>query len=623
MFLYYFFASLISNLSSDMAGLPSLIAAYARTAAILFLGTYNYDNKNLPVDDLYDFIVVGSGSAGSAVAARLCEVPGWSVLLLEAGASTPPEAMVPGFNPFVILDGVEPSWGYKTEPQKYACRNYAGQRAPYPRGRTVGGSSAVNFLMHVRGNRRDFDHWAALGNSGWDYASVLPYFMKMENYRGKTTNATAGYHGYSGPLVVEGKQWGSPVMEAFLRAGEELGFRSIDPNAESQIGFSTPDLTTNKGCRSTTSEAYVKPSMAKCNLRVLPSAHVTKIVFNREKRAVGVRYVRNGELRSVRVRREVIVSAGAINSPQLLMLSGVGDKKHLRQFKIPVIAHVPGVGRNLQDHPGIFGLTWTVDKGKATTLGRHLSVTSARKYALYRQGPLTAPFGPEGNAWFSFGHKKDPEWPDVQLVIVAITPGLDSGLIIGDTLGYDRNFSRRYFGPIAGQEGINMGPYVTVPRSRGSVTLRSANPKHHPKIDPNYLSHPEDLEMLVKGIKMALAVGNTTAFREGLGAKFYDMVLPGCEQVPYGSDNYWACFARHMASTVYHPVGTCKMAPKSDPMGVVDNKLRVRKVLGLRVVDASIMPVIVAGNTNAAAVMIGEKAADLIKQDWLLTIPLL
>lgn len=280
-----------------------------------------------------------------------------------------------------------------------------------------------------------------------------------------------------------------------------------------------------------------------------------------------------------------------------------------------MVVDLPGVGSNLHDHPSIFGLTWTVKPGSGITLFNLVNPVHIKNYINNRQGPFTSPLGVEGNAW-SLADVGDPYWPNLQYLFFSSTPALDAGLYFTDIIGFRRDFFLRYFGPIKGQQGFNIGPMLTRPKSRGTVRLKSRNPYDPPLIDPNFLSHPDDVTTFIKGIKFSLAIGNTSALKIDHEAKFYDKILPGCEKQVYGSDSYWACFTRHMAQTTFHPVGTCKMAPPSDLYGVVDHTLKLRGVAGVRVVDASIMPQIVSGNLNAPVIMIGERAADLIKQDW-------
>ncbi|XP_071530904.1 glucose dehydrogenase [FAD, quinone]-like [Panulirus ornatus] len=591
---------------------PQFLVRVLMMSLLKGVGNHQYDDfaKLLPE---YDFIVVGAGSAGSVVASRLAEVPGWRVLLLESGGPPPPEAQVPAYNLFLLQSDVE--WNYRSTPQRHGLRNYKNNACPYPLGRAVGGSSAINWMMYVRGNRRDYDHWEALGNPGWGYGTVLKYFKKAEDYKGTRNNQTAEYHGRGGPVAVDDKRWGSPLLRAFLKAGQQLGYSVVDPNGPEQIGFSVADMTQRDGRRASVAEAYLLRAESLNNLHVISNAHVTQVLFDDQKRAVGVRYEHRDKARTVLARREVVVSAGAIGSPHLLMVSGVGPAQHLQQYKIPVVADVPGVGLNFQDHPSIFGLTWTVKQGSGTSLFNLANPIHIKDFLYNRQGPLTSPFAVEGNAW-NLAEEGDPLWPELQYLFISGSPGIDSGLLITDLIGFRRDFFKEYYGSILGLDGFNIGPMLTRPKSRGSVRLKSRDPRQPPLIDPNFLSHPDDVTTFVRGVRFVLALGNASALRVDHEAKFHDQVLPGCEHEVYGSDNYWACYTRHMAQTTYHPAGTCKMAPASDPYGVVDHTLKLRGVSGVRVVDASIMPQITSGNLNAPVIMIGERAADIIKRDW-------
>nr|XP_027212046.1 LOW QUALITY PROTEIN: glucose dehydrogenase [FAD, quinone]-like [Penaeus vannamei] len=600
---------MITNL---LRAVPTALLRMIVLAVVREAGEHNYDSSNNLLDQ-YDFIVVGAGTAGGILAARLSEVSNWKILLLESGGPPPPESYVPAFN-IALIEG-DADWNFRRVPQRYSHRAYQDHVCPFPRGKCLGGSSVLNWMMYVRGNRRDYDNWEAMGNPGWDYESVLRYFKKAEGYRGKRNIHTGSYHGRDGPLTVEDKRWSSPLLTGFLKAGQQLGYQIVDPNGPEQIGFSVADMTQRNGLRGSTAETYIKPAAARPNLHVAVNAHVTKILFDENKRAIGVRFQQKGKMRTVRARREVILSAGAIGSPHLLLLSGVGPAKHLQQHGIPVLVDLPGVGLNLQDHPSIFGLAWTTRKGVSISIPRLADPKSVKDFIFNRQGPFTSPFGVEGNAW-SLAEKGDPYWPDLQYLFISGTPALDSGLAIWDLIGYRREVFFEYFGHMLGRDGFSIGPMLTRPKSRGTVKLASRDPLQAPLIDPNFLSHPDDVETFVRGIKFALSVGNTSALRDDFQAIFNEKVLPVCDHEVPGSDAYWSCYALSMASTTFHPCGTCKMAPDSDPYGVLDHNLKLRGVSGLRVIDASMMPLITTGNLNAPVAMIAEKGADIIKSDW-------
>ncbi|KAL7642612.1 UNVERIFIED_CONTAM: hypothetical protein RMT77_007176 [Armadillidium vulgare] len=580
---------------------------------VMETGHRTYNSYEVPpTTKFYDFIVVGSGSAGAVVAARLSEETSWDVLLLESGGPPPPEAYVPGFDILLYVSGAD--YGYKISPQETSMFGYEGRSNKYPRGRVLGGSSGTNYMMYVRGNKHDFDRWAEMGNEGWDYKTVLHYFKKSEDFTGYASNEDLEYHGKGGPLTVSAKSWTTPVAKAFLEAGLELGYPLNDPNGANQTGFSIPDITVKKGIRVSTGEAFLKPNLGRKNFNVMPFSHVKKIIF-KDKRAVGVIYSHNGKDRIALTKREVILCAGAVDSPKLLMLSGVGPKDHLEEFGIEVIHDLPGVGQNFHDHPVIFGLTWSTKKGSALSLSTFLNPKTAIDYFFSRTGPLSVPFAVEGNAWVPIDAPSD-DWPNTQYLIMSAIPTFDQGVLIPDLIGYNRSLYQQYFKPLFGQIGFSLGPILIRPKSRGSITLRSTDPFDQPNIDPKFLSHPEDLELMVKAIKFARKIGDTNAMKTRLGAKFHDMPLPGCDHFDVDSDKYLACYAQFMTSTVYHPAGSCKMASSDDEMGVVDSKLRVRGVRGLRVIDSSIMPEVVSGNTNAVSIMIGERGADLVKEYW-------
>ncbi|CAL4063113.1 unnamed protein product [Meganyctiphanes norvegica] len=569
-----------------------------------------YDSSHR-LHNIYDFIVVGSGSAGGVVAARLSE-EGWQVLLLEAGGPPTAETYIPAMN--ILSSHTELDWGIRVQPQKDAMLGY-NQPVLLNRGRVAGGCSTVNYMLYVRGNRRDYDNWASLGNTGWDYNTCLKYFKKSEDFQGKVTPENVDYHGKGGPLTVVNKKWKTPLADGFLEAGRQLGYNTVDSNANEQIGFMEVDLTVENGRRWSVADAYIRPANKRENLHVVLGAFVSKITFDKNKRASGVIFEHEGRQKFAMVTREVILSAGAVNSPQLLMLSGIGPREHLEKHGLPLIQDLPGVGSNLQDHPMLIGPSYTTRVGSGITVGTLANPFNVKDYVLYRDGPYSVPLGLEAIAWIE-SLEGDPNWPELQFEFLSLPPGIDYGLFMGPTLGFNRELFNEYYKNTYGKEGLSILPILMRPKSRGTVRLMSNNPKERPLLDPNYLSHPDDMKSLLRGLRFAMAFGETPALKEDFEAKYHDKLLPGCEHEDQNTDAYWMCYIRHMATTGYHPVGTCKMGPQSDPNSVVDHRLRVRGVSGLRVVDASIMPVIVSGNTNAPTIMIGERAADLIKEDW-------
>nr|XP_053626508.1 glucose dehydrogenase [FAD, quinone]-like [Cherax quadricarinatus] len=540
----------------------------------------------------YDFIVVGGGSAGSVLAARLAEVSWWKVLVLEAGEPPTPETYVPGLVALGYVRGNN-NWDYLTEPQPHGLKNFVDQRATILHGRAVGGGSTMGGMVYERGNRRDFDHWAELGNTGWDYNSVLYHFMKSENFIGDNMGATEFYHGRGGPLAVSPGHSPGSLATAFLQAGQELGYNIIDPNGPETLGFSSPYYNIKEGIRSSSAEAYLRPAAAWDNLHILHSATVIKLY-------------------NVGAKLEVLVCAGSLASPKLLLLSGLGPPDHLKEHEVKVVAELAGVGQNLQDHLGVYGLSWTLpDTAALPTLFNSSAIS---EYVPHKKGLYSAPVGDFGSAWTKVAEGGDKDYPDVELFLSPVSFHADQGFFLPYAYGLDIVKYLQYYASIFGKKGFSMMVSLLRPKSRGSLTLKSADPKEKPIIDPQFLSHQEDLLTLAKGVKFAVKLGKTSAFKTQ-GAELHKQKVPGCLDKEL-EDEYWQCFVQHMASSYWHTAGTCKMGPTTDPLAVVDERLKVYGVSGLRVVDASIMPLIVSGATNAATIMIAEKAADLIKEDW-------
>ena len=525
-----------------------------------------------------DYVIVGGGSAGCVLAARLSEDPAVRVVLLEAG---PPDTSVlihcPAGLALLAKNG-QANWGLQTEPQP----GLDGRRGYQPRGKVLGGSSSVNAMIYARGHRADYDAWAAAGNPGWGWDDVLPYFKRAEhNERGADA-----FHGTGGPLNVADLRSPHRFGRVFVEAGKQAGYpENPDFNGAEQEGVGIYQVTHKNGERYSAAKAYLAPNRHRPNLQVVTDAHATRVLFE-GRRAVGVAYRAGGELREVRARRETILCAGALLSPQLLMLSGVGPAAELQQHGIPLVHDLPGVGRNLHDH---IDVVQVVDAGHLTDLfglsfpGLVNAFRGILEWRRARTGLLTTNFAEAGGFIRS---APEETLPDLQLHFV-----------IGKLVDHGR---KTVFG-----HGYSCHVCLLRPRSRGALTLASADPFAPPRIDPNFLADPDDVQRLVRGFK---AMRHILAQPALAGWRGRELAVSASAR----SDAEIERFIRGHADTIYHPVGTCRMG--SDAMAVVDAQLRVRGLQGLRVVDASVMPSIVGGNTNAPVIMIGEKAADLVRQ---------
>jgi choline dehydrogenase len=526
----------------------------------------------------FDYVVIGGGAAGCVVASRLTEDPAVSVCLLEAGGPDN-SALIQaplGFAATAAL-GIH-NWNYNTVPQA----EFNGRRGFQPRGKVMGGSSSVNAMVYTRGNHQDYDNWVALGNPGWSYNEVLPLFKRAEN--SECFGAT-DYHGTGGPLNVCYLRSPSTINQAFLDACVEQGLpRTTDYNGASQFGCAPAQVTQKDGERCSAAKAYITPHLARPNLTVITQAHTQRLLLEGT-RAVGAEY-RQGDLTAqVRARREVILSGGAYGSPQLLMLSGIGPAHHLQQHGIPVVHDLPGVGQNLHDHvtavliyrtqrkESTFGLSWS---------GLTRIVRSIFEWRNQRSGVITSNVA-ESQA-FLFADKSEGS-PDIQLALC-------TGIV-------DDHTRKNHLG-----HGYTLHVTLMRPKSRGSVSLKSANASDAPLIDPKFLSDPRDMETLVRGTQIGYDIMQSRAFEPYRGKMLYPLDRNNPAQIRE--------YLRDHADTEYHPCSTCKMGPLSDPMAVVDSTLRVYGMQNLRVVDASIMPQLITGNTNAPTIMIAEKAVDMI-----------
>jgi len=563
----------------------------------------------------YDFIVVGAGSAGSVVAARLANA-GKSVLVLEAGSDGSLLTEIPAAVGATLGSSLD--WQFLTEPDNRACLGSKNGQCLWHAGKVVGGGSTVNGMLYVRGDREDYDAWERRGNPGWGWKDVLPFFKASEDQLNPYYARDSLHHSVGGPLPVGDVAFKTPLSDAFLNAGKRQGFPVRDINTGNATGFTFMQANIKRGKRQSTAKAFLRPSLQKgIRLTVLTEARVDRLVWEGRQtpKVAGVVYKRRGELKRVWARKEVIISAGVVGSPKLLLLSGIGPRQDLARLGIPLVADLP-VGQNMQSHVGTGEAVFTLEE-KVSFNPLRLFANPINLLAYIRgEGPLASVSGFEGMAIYRSGLDTSTSWPDVQLSLISVTPGVDGGLVYRRSLNMGSEMFSKWK-PLALKEGFTILPVIVHPRSRGTLSLRSRDPSAPPLIRPNYFSDPLDMAVMIQAVKFSLALGTSPPFAR-YGSRFYDRPIEFCTKQglrPY-SDAYWDCAIRWFTYPLYHDACTCPMGPKSDNQAVVDSRLRVHGVYGLRVADASIMPNLVSGNTNAACIMIGEKASALIREDW-------
>lgn len=507
-------------------------------------------------------------------------------------------------------------WAYYAEKSERASVGLP-KGSFWPRGKVLGGSSSINAMLYIRGNRRDYNSWEELGNPGWGWKNVLEYFKKSEDNKLDHLFDTHGdkFHGKGGPLKIN-KYWSmdEDMKYVIIDALQERGHQEIwDFNGEEHIGWATVAGTLDNGERASSARAFLAPIKDRSNLHVIKNAHVTKLVFRGNTNEVtGVQFLVNGKELTAKARKETVLSAGSLNTPQIMMLSGIGPKEHLDSFKIPVKADLK-VGHNLQDHVIVpYFVSFYRTKKRAVKMDE--AVSALYSYYMHRLGPVAGLGTTDYIGFINTENKTDP-FPDLQIHNFYYKNGADQFEHFLKGAGFNEEIEGSLRD--AYSQGNVLVYYVTLLKQEvpGKIELHNTDPLHQPKITTNYLESDKEVERAIRGIRMLQTLKGTQTY-ESAEAEEIHVKIQECDAVEYDSDDYWRCYSRYMSTTLYHPVGTAKMGPDSDPEAVLTPELKVRKVKSLRVVDASIMPIIPSGNTNAASIMVGEKGSDLIKASW-------
>uniref|UniRef100_A0A023FQ70 Putative conserved secreted protein n=1 Tax=Amblyomma cajennense TaxID=34607 RepID=A0A023FQ70_AMBCJ len=565
-------------------------------------------NKSEMLLDCYDYVVVGAGSAGSVVANRLSASGNYTVLLLEAGGEETPDLMVPFNAPFASNENN--SWLYVTVPQRNSCLSFPGNVAVMTLGKLLGGTSSINSMNFARGSRHDFDKWEKDYNAtGWNYTSVLQHFKNIENFNVSSVSEEerSYYHGDKGETPVNYPAYNTTLSYSFLNACSEEGYTYVDYNGKNHSGYSRVQSNTAYGVRMSANTCFLRS--VRCNrtsLHISINSTVTKIIIANGQ-ATGVTFVKNNVTMNVTAAREVILSAGAINTPKLLMLSGIGPREELESNNISVVQDLP-VGKGLQDHVIFVGLVVTTTDD---LIGLRDINKSKEEYMANRTGLLTLPGAFEALIFTNSGVSEEEaldDYPDIELELADVFP---SPLIKKSPYVSNETYEK-YYEPMFNNSGFMNAVGMVRPKSRGTVRLNTSDYRVPPLIDPNMLSEQIDLDRIVNGTLKVMRLFNTTAMNE-IGATIWNGSYPACENYTIWSREYVECFVRMAAFPGQHVCCTCSMGNHSN--AVVDERLRVKNVKGLRVADASVMPQITSGNINAAVLMIGDKAATMILED--------
>ncbi|XP_051160385.1 glucose dehydrogenase [FAD, quinone]-like [Leptopilina boulardi] len=564
----------------------------------------------------FDFIIVGGGTAGSVVASRLSEVNNWKILLIEEGKNPSTMSRIPIM--LLALQHTEEDYKYQLEPNENYCQGMKEKICHWSKGKALGGSSVTNAMLHVHGNDRDYNHWAKMGNDGWSYEEILPYFRKSESYNAEfAARLGSKYFGTNGPLPIRKFNHSSNFMSnLIMQAARELGIPTLETfNGKDYVGYGEADGTLDNGLRVNAAEAFLAPVKDRKNLYIIKSARGQEILMS-GKKATGVRVkLNNNQIIDVRATKEVILSAGTIETPQLLMLSGIGPKKHLAEFGIKNLVDLQ-VGQNLQDHALSFGVQIVFENktGQEWKISDFF-LDSSYDFLMHRKGELAATGGID---LLGFLNTDDlsAKYPNIEFHHAHFPRGkvlpLDTML---NAFGASDDLKNQLLEEASTKDLLFFLMTTLNPKSIGEVKLQSNNPNDRVKIIPNYLKHSDDVNTLLKGIEFLRSLINTKAM-QSIGVKWNKYDIPNCRNMEFDTDDYWKCNFKHTYNTVYHAVGTAKMGPKSDEKAVVDPRLKVHGIERLRVIDASIMPKIPSANINSATLMIAEKGSDMIKEDW-------
>lgn len=561
----------------------------------------------------FDFIIVGGGSAGAIVAARLSEISTWNILLLEAGSDPPDSSEIP--LKWSLALNTEYDWKFLTEPEDNLFKSLNGGRCQVPRGCMLGGSSSMNVMLHIRGTKADFDEWEKKGCAGWNFDSVLPYFIKSENFT-DTTRFDSKIHGNSGPITVSPYEAPDPAIQTISQAAELMGLTNLkDLNKLNRtVGYSMSDSTTRNGMRCSTLKAYLIPNSERPNLFVAKKIRVTRVLIE-NKKAVGVEFITTtGEYKTVNCTLEVILSAGVVMSPQILMITGIGPADHLKEIGVNVVADLP-VGDSYQDHVAYFGLVLSDRKDRPIEeIAAESQKLRKETFDLIPKGIAT--MGLTGLLSFVDTKCKSGN-PDIEIMKIRYSLNTTQKLnTFKNMFGFSEEMANVYNKLNTRSDIILMIPISNIITKTGRILLRSKNPLDSPKIIANYLSDQEEIDTMVRGIEFVVKMCKTKPMIDA-GYVFEEFSFPNCDsKCEWGTKEYWKCGIKNLATSIFHSVGTNKMGAIGDKTAVVDPYFKVIGIDRLRVIDSSAMPSLVSCNTNAATMMMGEKGADLIKAQY-------